>query len=238
MPSQEMPNPDARTTLVGFETASSLCSSLQPPSYMNGALLRLMQEHFSDAANLLYNGTGEKTKQLEAYTWSANDNDYVDPRNTKIKIQMVTDYDTRDTARNPAIYLKRNKWQTQRVAISDGRSPQVIRNAENKIVEVRGDKYTRQIMGSHTYFAIAKEGAQAELMGNELFDFLVSFAPLIQKDLKLHRFEVNEIDGVGVLEEATDRFVVPVVVAYSFFWTWRLEASAPFLKSIGIDMRP
>ncbi len=191
-----------------------------------------MQEHFSDPANLLYNGDVEEGKQLlEQNIWNEN------PELTKIKIQPVYSYDAKDIQRMPAVYVKRNKWQSQRVAIAEGASPQSKIGSDGHVQAILGMKYTRAIMGSHTLFAIAQTARAAELIGTEVMDYMMSFAPVIQTDLNLHRLEVTDIEGVAVLEESTHLFVVPVVVAYVLYRTWRLEAVAPWLKSFAIDLK-
>lgn len=199
---------------------------------MTGIFQKLMQEHFSRPENILYTGDIETGKeQLESYIWTSN------PETSKIKIQSVYSYDARDIDRKPAVYIKRNKWQTQRTAIGDGGTPQVTRGPDGKITAIHGRKYTRAIIGSHTLFCIAKTAQAAELLGTEVFDYMMSFAPVMQEDLRLHRLEVTDIEGVAQLEENTELFVVPVVIAYILYRTWRLEAIAPWLKSLGIDLR-
>lgn len=229
------PCPDGRTTLIGMDSPSALCSTFQSPLVITGVILKLLQEHFSRKENLIYNGTSEfGKKQLEGYIW--------DPDNTKTNIQIQTSfrYNVQDIQRRPALYVKRNQWTTQRVAIDDGMTinPQPGMNGQ-KVGEVGGEFHSRLILGSHTIFCVgsAGEGAEAELLGAEVFDFMASFAPVLRRDLKLHRMEVQSVEPIVMLEEATEHFAVPITVAYGFFWTWKLQAVAPWLKSIALELK-
>lgn len=232
MPSlSPIPPSTGATTVVDDDVASSLCSSQQPPHIMTGVFTRLMREHFARAENLLYNQTSEKSPQLEQYIWTE------DAKTTKIQIQPVWDYNVQDIQRRPALYIKRNAWQTQRMAINDGMTVNAQAGPDGKVLRVRGEYHSRFVMGSHTVFCVAASAGAVELLGTEIFDFLVSFAPLLRKDLEMHRFEVQEVGAISVLQESTDHFVLPVVTAYAFAHTWRLEAVAPWLKSMAIDLR-
>lgn len=227
-----MPPASETTTLIDSTPVSALCSTQHPMTYMTGVFTRLTQEHFARPENLLYNAEQEVGKQqLENYIWNA------DATLTQIKIQPVYSYNAEDIARTPAIYIKRNKWISQRIAIAEGGFVQVSRSDDGTVREVLGAKYSRQITGSHTFFCVAKTAQAAELLATEMTDFLMSFAPAIQKDLNLFRLEVTEIEGVAILEELTQSFVVPVVLAYVLFRTWRLNAIAPWLKSFSIDLK-
>ena len=232
------PCPNDKTTLIELDTASALCSTFLAPNILTGLLLRLLQEHFSKAENLIYNGTSEVgRKQLEGYIWDE------DNTKTRIQIQTVWRYNVQDIQRRPALYVKRNRWTTKRIAINDGQSgtgvPQNSVNNDEPVVDISGEYHSKVIEGSHTIFCVGSvsEGAEAELLGAEVFDHLQSFAPVLRGELKLLRLEVATIEPLGLLDEATEHFVVPVVVSYGFAWTWRLISKAPWLKSLAIELQ-
>ena len=229
------PCPDGRLTQIEMDTASALCSTFKSPLVMTGVVLKLLQEHFSRPENLIYNGSSELGKtQLEGYIW--------DPDNTKtrIQIQTVWRYNTQDIQRRPALYIKRNQWTTQRLGIDDGLTVGVEIGPDGNPIHLGDEYHKRMILGSHTIFAVGSvsEGAEAELLGTEVFDYLMSFAPVLRRDLKLHRIEVMSVEPVSILEEAHEHFVVPVVLSYAFSWSWRLVGVAPWLKSLAIELFP
>ena len=179
--------------------------------------------------NLIYNGTdGSGKQQLENYIW--------DPDSTKTAIQIlpVWAYKTQDIQRRPALYVKRNSWKSRRIAINEGQSVAV--DPRRRGADVSGEYHSKVIEGSHTIFCVgsANQGAEAELLGAEVFDYLTSFAPILRGELRLLRLEVAGLEPLGLLEEATEHFVAPVVVTYGFAWTWRLQSKAPWLKSLAV----
>ena len=239
MPSRDV-GPDVPQTFVGLDRASSICTTRHPANVLTGIVLRLLQEHFANPENLEYNGLNEfdslegmrPKRQLQGYTW--------DPDNTKtaIQIQPVWMYNTQDVDRTPGLYVKRNAQQPQRIAIDDGGFvAQSRRGADGKVIEVEGQYYAQMVVGSHTIFVVSKLGAEAELLGQEVFNHLMMFGPAIRQDMRFHRFLVHEVGELSLLEEFDEHYVVPVVAGYAFSWAWRLKQVAPWLKTLAVDVR-
>ena len=232
----------AAPTTVGLTPASSICTTRHTANVLTGIFVRLMQEHFSDPGNLEYNGMNEfadsaetrPAAQLQDYIWTPNN------ETTKIQIQPVWAYNPQDIQRRPAIYVKRNAQRPQRLAINDGMTIAAHRTGpapEN--IEVRGEYHSVMVLGSHTLFCVGQTGAEAEVLGQEVFDQVAMFAPLLRTDFKFHRVAVQEQGEVSIIEgEAEHHFLVPIVVAYAYALAWRIKAVAPWLKSIGVEVRP
>ena len=233
------PGQTAPTTMIGLDQVSSICTTRHPANIMTGVILRLLQEHFANADNLEYNGLNEFAdqaglivkRQLQEYIWDA------DTTRTQIQIQPVWLWNTEDIQRRPALYVKRNRLTPQRIAIDDGgMHVKSVKDESGRVVRVEGRYYTQMVMGSHTVFVVAQSGAEAELLGQEVFNHLMMFGPAIRSDMKLHRFQVVENGEVSLLEEFNDNFVVPIVASYAFFWAWRIQEVAPWLKSLAVDV--
>jgi hypothetical protein len=73
------------------------------------------------------------------------------------------------------------------------------------------------------------------LIGQEVFELLLQFGPLLRSELKFQSFEIVECGEVSILEEASTHFAVPVVIGYAFPRSWRLEKVAPWLKAVVVD---
>ena len=230
-PNPPIPPISNQTTTVGYDQVSALCSSVYTGNIITGVVTRLLQEHFYQLANIIYNGTQEAEKiQLSGYVWTP------DSKTTKIQIQPVWLFNPEDIARRPALYVKRNKWQTLRETIDDGMTVNARPDSQGNVSQVRGEYHSKRVTGSHTIFCVAKDGAAAELLAGEVFDFAQSFGPILRRDLKLHRVEVAEMGPISQIETAIEAFTVPVVLAYGFYQTWRLEAVAPWLKNVSIKL--
>jgi hypothetical protein len=186
---------------------------------------------------LQYNGTNEFTddthetpkKELEGYVWLP------DRENTKIQIQSVWDMSRQDIQRRPGIYVKRNSLQPRKLAINHGYSTGAVKDREGKLIRIDGYLHSVLILGSHTIFCVGQAGAEAELIGQEVFELLRQFGPLLRSELKFQSFEIVECGEVSILEEASTHFAVPVVIGYAFPRSWRLEKVAPWLKAVVVD---
>lgn len=226
--------------MIGLDPISSLCTTGHPANILTGILVRLLQEHFQNPENLEYNGENEfqsaqgqiPLKQLQSYIWNP------DNTQTMIQIQPVWAYNAQDIQRRPALYVKRNTLQTQKIAIADGWTFGAQRDKEGKLIKVRGDYKAIQVLGSHTVFCVGTTGAEAELLGMEVMNQFIMFAPLIQQDMKFQRFMVMECGEVALLDEFDQHFVVPVVVTYAFIMAWRIQKIAPWLKTLSIAVNP
>lgn len=222
-----------KTTTVDLDALSSLCSSRYPARIFEGVLVRALQEHFSRAENLIYNGMMEEDKtQLQNYIWNA------DATKTAIQISPVLKYNAQDIQRRPAIFTKRNQWKNEKLTIGDGFGAHVPRDADGNVIKVGGNRYRRMVIGTHTIFCIGAESGIAETLGDETFEFLTCFAPIMRKEFNFHRLEVVSMEPTGVLDESKEHYVVPVVLAYQFAYSWSLEGVAPLLKTLGIDLQP
>lgn len=203
-------------------------------------MVRMLREHFSNAANLEFNGENEYRSQadlvpalqLQNYIWNP------DNKLTNIQIQPVWEYNPQDIQRRPALYVKRNTLQPQKIAIDNGFTVGPQRDKTGKVLAVRGSYKAVMVLGSHTIFCVGATGAEAELLGMEVTNQLLMFGPLIERDMKFNRFAVLEIGEVALLDEFDTHFVVPIVVGYGFPQAWRINQVAPWLKTLSITVTP
>lgn len=184
-----------------------------------------------NGANEFANAEGAELHQLQGYIWDK------DNTKTKIQIQPIWAYNLQDIQNRPALYVKRNSMKTQRLGINDGLGVKVTRDADGKVLHVGGEKHAIAVLGSHTIFCVGNTGAEAELLGAEVFNHLVGFAPILRAELHFHRLLVMEMGEIALLEEFDDHFVIPVVVAYAFTRSWQIIQVAPWLKTLSIDVR-
>jgi hypothetical protein len=226
------PTPSLQTQ-VGMEKVSSVCSTGMTGNILTGLFVRTLRDHFSSADNLEFNGANylDTTIELQRYVWS-------DGPETKLQIQSVWEYNTQDIQNRPALYVKRNRFQTQKTAMGDGYTVAPNTDSDGRVRNVPGRYQTRAILGSHTIFCVGGAGAEVELLGWEVFNLFHQFAQVFREEFRMHRFEVSGVEGVGLLEEFDYHFVVPVVVAYAYYAAWRIDVEAPWLKTVSINVNP
>lgn len=230
MPSQS-PSPSPPLTMEGLDPVSSLCTTRHPGNVLTGAYVRLLREHFARVENLEYNMVNEFRSELEQFIW----NPELDK--TGIQIDAVWKYNAQDLQRRPGLYVKRNNFQYQQVAINQGMTVNATRGKNGTVENVPGDYKTVAVIGSHTIFCVGGSGAEAELLGAEVGNHFQGFGPILRSDLKLHKFMVTQVEEVSLLDEAVEHFVVPVVLGYAAFYAWRLNTVAPWLKTLAIDVK-
>lgn len=232
-------------TEIGLDRITTICSTRHPANVLGGIFLQWMRNHFSDVSNLEYNGENEfandeltqPLSELQDYIWAPNNKDD-EPVDTKILIQMVWDYDPQNIQQRPGIFVKRNKQQAQKIAINNGFTSGSIKNPDGSIKRVPGEFNTQLILGSHTLFCVGNSGAQAELIGAEVFNELLAFGPMMRDQLKLQSLQIEGIEEVALLDEFDEHFVVPIVVTYAYARSWRVDLVAPFLKTLSINVNP
>lgn len=215
-------------TLVDLDEYSSLCSTGHTPNIITGAFLRFLMEHFA---------TPNKIENVPL-----RNNIYrVDPDDTTegvapkgVLIDPVYKWNPRDFGQRPAIYIKRNGMQPQRLGINDGLTVGLDRDKDGNMESYKGEYHVVGMAGSHALFCIGRSGAETEVLASEVFREVQHFAPILRKDLKLKKLAIADVSEVNKLDEYAQHFVVALTVAWYYMEKWLLKPIAPWLKSIAI----
>lgn len=219
-------------TLVDLQEFSSLCSTGHTPNILTGAILRILQNHFSTPNYIEDPALKDNVVKLQP------DDTTEGLAETGILIEPVYKWNPAELGKRIAIYIKRNPIQTQKYGINHGMTAGLGKDDDDdSLLTLRGDYHTCGVLGSHTIFCIGRMGAETEVLGYEVYRELLQFGPAIRKDLKLHRWEVTGMTDVNRIEEYDQHFVVAVTVGWAFFETWRIVPDAPWLKTLAIDIR-
>ena len=177
--------------------------SLQPAANLiTGTLLDLSRAHF---------GSGEIADPgLRGLVWSRSPD-------SPILIQSVGDWSPDMEEKRPAIVIKRNAFSGRKLAINQGNTGQG---------SATGQAFARQYVGSTTLFCLAQNDSTTDRLANEIGFQLEEFAPVIRRELKLHKLELLEVGAAAELEEAHETVAVPLVVGYCFERRWQLLPQA------------
>ena len=219
----------SQPTLVDLDEWSSLCSTGLTPNIVTGALLRFIQEHFSNPNKI-------ENPFLRDNIWRDNPGDTTEGIPSKgILIEPTYNWNPRDFQRRLAVYISRNAMTTQRLGINDGL--QVGLGKDPKTGELKTDEgqyHVVGVQGSHTLACVGRAGAEVEILGTEVWKEVLHFSPVLRRDLKLKRLVVSEASPVAQLQEYDQHFVVTVAVGWYYFEKWRLRQIAPWLKGVSI----
>lgn len=219
-------------TQVGLTPVSSLEATGHPTNILTGIVLRLLREHFSSASNLEYNGVSIQGWDLTKYVWNQ------DNTKTKIQIQPVWLWNPQDIARRPGIYVKRNGVKVHKLALDHGTTVGAEKSTDNKIVQVRGDYHSCLLEGSHSIIVVSSSPDEVEILGQEVFNQLLEFGPMIRTDFKLNAWEMQEFSELSKLEESSEHFAASITVLWRCFNTWRIKGIGPWLKTLEIRGTP
>lgn len=189
---------------------SNWCSIAPRPHLMTGFFREWFINHFSNSSNI-------EAKELRGKLWKAI------PA-TDLVIESITQWRPDLTQKRPAIIIKRNDWQVQRISIGD--------ELQGSIALTGYREYSVLISGSHTFFCISGKGTEAEILAAEVYREMMQFGPIIRDELNLKRFALVSVGSLFELEESKENFGVPVTVSYVADENWRIVPQAPVLKRI------
>lgn len=196
---------------VKIETPSAVCSIGHTPLLISGLLVEQFRQHFANPKAI-------EQPEFRDRLWRATPD-------TGVMIEDWTVWKPEISGLRPAIIVRRNDWQSKKITFNNqtGTTPE-------------GQPcYIRLLTGSHTLFCIAKEGAEAEILATEVYRYLISFGTVIAQAFDLKMFEHVHTGAPGSIREATDRYGVPVSVAYAVTESWVLRQHEPWLQRIQFD---
>ena len=194
-------------------TIDSVCSGMGKGGLVSGFLIDVLRKHFSTPANIEFD-------ELRRGVWSAGET-------TDIVIQSALEWEPTTSGHRSAVLVRRNKLKTVRVSIGN--------RVHNEATPEGFPKYTLVLAGTYTIFCLAGKPLQAEILASEVFREMVRFKEQLMKTVKLLDFNVEELDGPGLLEETKQHFVVPVNLFVAFSESWIVTSNALPLRKISVN---
>lgn len=198
---------------------SNLCSLGMAPYLLNGVLVDLMRRHFVDTETTVQPYI--EHPDLRQLLWRGQDT-------TSILIEALLKWEPQTTGLRPAIIVGRNDYQNFKVGIGN----RLLGNSQDKQAF---EHYSTFWVGSHTLFCLGGDGAQADLLANEVQRELTQFARPIALTLGLHRFAPFRLGKPILLEESNQHVAVPVTVGVAYEEKWMLRVDALPLKAISLS---
>lgn len=222
------PEPTWGTPQLAIEPASSLCASGITPFILTGILVRLLQYHFSDPNNIVR----ESLHYLRWYRECADG--IVDDSGTALQrlyIDVGYQLNLANAEQRPGIFVKREPVTTRRISIEQGDS--VTTHIKSRIGSFQGKIFQKILEGAFSLICIGTSGAEADLLGEEVFDRMLYFAPKIEEDIRIGMFTVKSLSEVQELTNGAKKAYYTVVrLEWASHRRWTLVAEAPILKRI------
>lgn len=206
--------PDGTRPEIRLDSLSALCSYGMTTTVMTGALRQTLCQIFSNPLGIL---NSSLRGRIAEKPWSA------DPATTGIIIESLNVWKPTLAERRPTLLLKSGAWKWSRVGLGNQAGADELSGTQY---------YYGHWEGSHTIFAIAQEPGEADILATEVAKLMLWYANPLAISLGLIRFALIGKDEIGVLQESTDYYVVPVSVAYIVPEVWSLTPEAPVLKRL------
>jgi hypothetical protein len=169
-------------------------------------------EHFAEKRQI-------EDPSLQEYLWTSG-------ADSSILIESITRWTPERAGARPALIIKRNGWRVERRGINDELG------INSSYDDVGNSHYATFMTGSHTIFCLALSGGECEKLAAEVYRHLITFAPVIRRELNLHRFVLTEVGPLSGLDESEEHYAVPITVTYAHEESWTIQPHAPKLKRI------
>lgn len=219
--------PDGTIPENRLAVSSAVCSIGMRPLMITGILEHILLAHFADSQNLENPFLRKKFQNLRPAT--VEDLTGANPPGG-ILIAPASKWQPQTTEQRPAIIIRRNDWQWETRLIG------------NRIVgdgtPDQHERYTGWWRGSHTLFALARSGAEAEILGAEVIKLLTWYHSQIRDSFNLDRFVPVGAGALVEIEEAAEHYAVPVTVAYRGQENWAMFQNVPRLKTMRPEINP
>lgn len=187
----------------------ALCQRGWRAILITGFLRDLMIRHFAEPLQI-------EDHDLRRYVWK-------DAEDTGILIESVHRWRGDVVEKRPAILVKRNAYQCQRLVWND------LVGTDEK----RGRRtYQQMWVGSHTLFCLHGTGASVDMLATEVQRELSQFGPVFREEMGLHNFVVTEVGAISEVEEAKEHFTVPVTVGWNYTEKWDLKLESLVTRRI------
>lgn len=209
--------PDGTSPENRMPAVSSLCSLGTKPHAMTGFLRQVLMEHFASPLNIKDPILRHRLQEMGC--WKPTEGP--EELESGILIESITKWLPTSSMQRISLVIKRNKWDWERVLPGDSDGDDYV----------QGHRFFYGFWsGSHTIFAIAQTGAEAETLATEVNQFLLFYSQEFVEMMNLHRFMPIGLDTLHQVKEVADHYVVPATVAYRAEEAWRLEPHAPRFK--------
>ena len=220
-----------------LEPCSSFYLGGPSPFLLSGVFLRLLQYHFSHADNI-------EEPLLQEYIWTPSTGECIAEETTDSegasqiipgsRIQIRPSYSQKGPAsQQPALYVKREAFSNERISFQDASLP-----GRNESGVYEGREYQTNIQGSHSIICTGGTGAEAELLGQEIFFRMLHYQPVIKKDFHLGSLMTTGVSEPRQRQETPKAsFYTVVGLDWAYVYKWLVIPESPVIKRVAFEFR-
>ena len=222
------PEPEWGVSQQAHEPCSSLLATGVTPYILSGIVIRLLQYHFSDPANII-------NDCLRRYRWKEDCNQpIVSPDGTAlggIYVGMGYEYTPAVVQQRPGLFVKREPVRVSRLSAIKG--DQTLPHINRTSGVLQGAEYQKQLDGRISIICAGLNGSEADILGEEVFYRMLYFAPIIKDDIRIGQFTVESLSDVKDLEgDGVHSFYTVVGLQWANIVRWAAVPETPVLKRL------
>jgi hypothetical protein len=230
------PEPTWTVPQEALEACSAFCTRGPNPFVLSGVFLRLLQYHFSSSDNI-------DEPLLKEYIWTPSTKGCLSEvqegpggssqliPGSRLLIRPSYTQNPDQIQQSPALFVKREPFGTERISFQDASLP-----SKNAKGIVDGRKHQVNISGAHSIICKGLTGAEAELLGQEVFFRMLHYQQVIKKDFALGSLMA---DGVSEVKQRTDEakssFYTVVRLSWAYVYRWLVIPESPVLKRVALE---
>lgn len=208
------------------------------PFFLSGVFQRLLQYHFSTSDNI-------EEWLLKEYIWTPSnqcckvteDNEdegtsqEIPP--SRILIRPSWSQLGPEIQKLPTLLVKREAFQTGRISFQDA---SLVGRNEKGVYE--GRRHQVDIKGKHSIICKGGSGAEAELLGQEVYFRMLHYQQVIKKDFSLGHLFTEGVSGVKTrTDESKPTHYTVVSIDWAYVYLWLVIPESPILKRIAFEYR-
>ena len=220
------------------ETGGAFAKGGPNPFILSGVFQRLLQYHFSTPDNI-------DEPLLKEYIWTPSSqcckvvedseddgtSQMIPP--SRILIRPSWSQLGPDVQQLPTLLVKREAFRSERIAFQD--ASLTGRNAKGVY---EGRQHLVNIVGKHSIICKGGTGAEAELLGQEVFFRMLHYQQIIKRDFQLgHLFTQGVSDVKDKKNEAKPTFYTVVSIEWAYVYLWLIIPESPIVKRIAFEYR-
>lgn len=192
---------------------SDFCSLGWSPYLVTGLVRQLLIHHFSHPDRIEH-------PLLKKFLWDESEN-------SPILIETVYRWRPDQSGKRPAILVRREAFQNQRLSIGDALHGRPTVHGQSQ--------FSTLWAGSISVLCISREGTQCEILASEVQKFFTETAGEVLRRTGLLRFRPVGISGLAQLREHAENYVVSVNIECGFEERWLASPVRPRLAAVYVQ---
>lgn len=203
---------------VDTDPHNSLCFEYNP-YYLTGFFVQVARAHFITSSNIVF-------PSLKGYLWSE------DAALSKVLIEPSYMVNLKNVQQRPAILVKRSDLSMGYPGLGDGRHMPHFEGEGPMAGYQLGIDFTSIMSCGHEIICVGMTGAEAELLGWEVFLKYATHKEILKREARVGKFIVSGLSSVKKLDENQENWAVTIQLGWKSTLEWTVKQDSPTLKKI------